>query len=203
MKLDVSRRILRSPIFDPVTGFGGDGVPGTYTLPPDPNNETTVFPGAGAFIYKGCVGDGPFKDWMVHLGPGKMNTDHCLVRGIQEFARRAYSTANVERVLRAPNFEDFRNTADELTMNGIHGSGHAMVGGEMTNTYSAGAGKYPFLIEDPPHLTSVTPRPVILSSSWRIGSRVVEMAASRSCEPLPRYIWTVDSGWQRQHHPRF
>ncbi|KAJ3526902.1 hypothetical protein NMY22_g9986 [Coprinellus aureogranulatus] len=136
---DTSLPVRQSPIFDPVTGFGGDGVPGTYTLPPDPKNESDTFPGAGSFIYKGCVQDGPFKNWIVHLGPGKMNTEHCLVRGMQEFARQAYTTSNVDRILKAETFEDFRNLADELTMRGIHGSGHLLVGGEMTNTYSAGA----------------------------------------------------------------
>ncbi|TEB26692.1 Di-copper centre-containing protein [Coprinellus micaceus] len=138
---DPSLPVLKSPIFDPVTGFGGDGVPGTYTLPSDPKNESAVltpFPGAEAFFYKGCVQDGPFKDWVVHLGPGRMVTDHCLVRGVQEMFRYAYTTAHVEETLQSKTYEEFRIVIDDL-MFGIHGSGLALVGGEMTNTYSAGA----------------------------------------------------------------
>ncbi|TEB22510.1 Di-copper centre-containing protein [Coprinellus micaceus] len=137
---DMSLPLLNSPIFDSATGFGGDGVEGTYTLPSDPNNQTGIFPFPGqqaSKIWKGCVQDGPFKDWVVHLGPGRMNTAHCLVRGVNEFMRSAYTAASVENVLSSNSFESFRLIIDRLP--GVHGGGHAMVGGEMTNTYSAGA----------------------------------------------------------------
>lgn len=32
-----------SPIWGPVTGFGGDGVPGIYTVPPNPTNISLAF----------------------------------------------------------------------------------------------------------------------------------------------------------------
>jgi len=66
--------ISKSPVFDPDTGFGGDGVPGTYTLPPDPTNASLLFP----YAYIGCVQDGPFADYTLRLGPGKFITSHCL-----------------------------------------------------------------------------------------------------------------------------
>ncbi|KAJ2915005.1 hypothetical protein MD484_g5409, partial [Candolleomyces efflorescens] len=136
---DVSTPILESPIFDPVTGFGGDGVPGTYTLPPDPKNESAIgpFPGFGGRIWKGCVMDGPFKDTVFHLGPGRMITDHCLVRGVDDQWKRMLTSENVKNMLKARTYEEFRLVIDAF--NGIHGGGHILVGGEMTNTYSAGA----------------------------------------------------------------
>ncbi|TFK19563.1 Di-copper centre-containing protein, partial [Coprinopsis marcescibilis] len=125
-----------SPIFDPVYGFGGDGVLGTYTLPPDPLNIS--FTNVG--WYKGCIGDGPFKDVKVHRGPGKLATAHCIVRGIDDSWRPGVTTINVNEVLRtSETYELFRLTIDEITRGHIHGSGHGIVGGEMLNIYSAGA----------------------------------------------------------------
>ncbi|KAJ2919611.1 hypothetical protein MD484_g770, partial [Candolleomyces efflorescens] len=130
---DSSKPLAQSPLFDPVTGFGGDGVPGTYTLPPDPNNESAV---PSPFSYKGCVQTGPFKDYVSHLGPGKLRTTHCLVRGIEEMWRPALRSSNVRNTLNTSNYRAFDAAVNSL-MNGIHGSGHFIVGGEMTNVYSA------------------------------------------------------------------
>jgi len=134
---DSGKPLRESPIFDPITGFGGDGVPGTYILPADPS-------GIGAISrpeeYKGCVQDGPFRDslYTVHLGPGNLVTDHCLVRGINEGWKHAIVSSNVNEQLAKGTFEDFRLAIDSR-MNGIHGVGHVIVGGEMTNVFSAGA----------------------------------------------------------------
>ncbi|KAF5313698.1 hypothetical protein D9611_010109 [Ephemerocybe angulata] len=182
--------ILKSPIFDPVTGFGGDGVEGTYTLPPDPNNEgatlptfapapgplptgTFTFPGGtapgpfptftfpsgtppppsgtpfpelppgGGFPspYKGCVLDGPFNstNWRIHLGPGKLVTEHCLVRNISPFGKFMLTSEVVRNVMLSKNYEEFRLAVDSFQNGPIHGGGHVLVGGEMINVYSAGA----------------------------------------------------------------
>jgi hypothetical protein len=66
--------LLDSPIFDPITGFGGDGVPGTYI----PLNTANGVHMPNSFV--GCVQDGPFSSYILSLGPGKLITDHCLVR---------------------------------------------------------------------------------------------------------------------------
>ncbi|TFK24173.1 Di-copper centre-containing protein [Coprinopsis marcescibilis] len=125
-----------SPIFDATTGFGGDGVPGTYTPPPDPHNEAGIIPR----IYRGCIGDGPFKDTKIHLGPGKLVTTHCIVRGISEGTRRGMTSANVAAVISlAGTYERLRVMVDSFANGMIHGAGHATVGGEMLNIYSAGA----------------------------------------------------------------
>ncbi|TFK24177.1 Di-copper centre-containing protein [Coprinopsis marcescibilis] len=134
---DSSLPLKNSPIFDPVTGFGGDGVPGTYKLPPDPKGESF----AGNSNYKGCVGDGPFAGVLVHRGPGKMITTHCIVRGIDESWRRGVVSTNVNNIITtSTSYERFRLAIDDFMRGHIHGSGHGIVGGEMLNIYSAGAG---------------------------------------------------------------
>ncbi|TFK21692.1 Di-copper centre-containing protein [Coprinopsis marcescibilis] len=133
---DSTLPLKNSPIFDPNTGFGGDGVPGTYKLPPDPKGES--FTNVGN--YKGCIGDGPFKGVMVHRGPGKLITTHCIVRGIDESWRRGVVSSNVNNIIQtSATYERFRLTIDDLMRGHIHGSGHGIVGGEMLNIYSAGA----------------------------------------------------------------
>ena len=46
-------------MFDPVTGFGGDG--------------------KGS---DGCITDGPFANYTNSVGPGYLMTDHCIDRAI-------------------------------------------------------------------------------------------------------------------------
>ncbi|TEB30618.1 Di-copper centre-containing protein [Coprinellus micaceus] len=132
--------LLQSPIFHPVTGFGGDGVPGTYALPPDPNGEAELGPFTPAElinIWRGCVRNGPFANSVFHLGPGKMKTPHCLVRGINEpLLQEWLSTARVQEALATQSYEEFRLLID-IDFYGIHGGGHGILGGEMTNGFSA------------------------------------------------------------------
>ncbi|TEB20570.1 Di-copper centre-containing protein [Coprinellus micaceus] len=122
-----------SPIFDPVYGFGGDGVPGTYTPPRDPLG------GNMGFGPQGCIADGPFKDRLSNLGPGRLATKHCIVRGIQDFWRNTVLSSIVKKVLESKTYEDFRIIVDSFVTGPIHGGGHGIVGGEMLNIYSAGA----------------------------------------------------------------
>ncbi|KAF6752466.1 hypothetical protein DFP72DRAFT_1047232 [Ephemerocybe angulata] len=131
--------LLESPLFDPVTGFGGNGVSGTYTPPTDPEAEIIIFPDALPLeeMWKGCVQSGPFNDTSFHLnvGPGRMITSHCLVRGMDPRRLPELSKANVQRSLDAKSFEDLRLIGEGL--GGIHNAGHALVGGEMLNLYSS------------------------------------------------------------------
>ena len=73
MRLIFVHSLLESPVFDAVTGFGGNGVPGAYTLPVDPDG-TNKFYIPSSFV--GCVQDGPFASYVICLGPGKLITDH-------------------------------------------------------------------------------------------------------------------------------
>ena len=136
-------RISKSPIWNPVTGFGGDGVPGTYTVPtdPDPTNSSKIFPQ----FYHGCIKDGPFANYTLKSGPGLLVTEHCLTRGINDASGVYINSSAVAYTLSLPTFEQFRvaleGIRDSLLIVGPHGGGHIAVGGEMTNYFSSPAGK--------------------------------------------------------------
>lgn len=126
--------IAQSPIFDPVTGFGGDGVPGTYALPSG-NLSTVNAPGA----YHGCVMDGPFaaSKFTLHLGPGELMTEHCLVRGINETWKAGMTSEILNRQLDIKTFNELRLAIDNSSVLGMHWTTHTPVGGEMTNVWSS------------------------------------------------------------------
>ncbi|KAH9478721.1 Tyrosinase P [Psilocybe cubensis] len=127
----------QSPVFDPVTGFGGDGVPGTYTLPPYGNDSKIYDP----HMFVGCVQNGPFAQYPLSIGPGKLVTDHCLTRGINNtYSSKYLSAAAVALATRLPTFELFhvQLEGEPLTPDhGIHDGGHIAIGGEMSNFYSS------------------------------------------------------------------
>jgi hypothetical protein len=168
-------RIAKSPIFDPVTGFGGDGVLGTYTLP-SPNISTVTFPQS----YRGCVLDGPFSadKYTVHLGPGTLTTKHCLVRGINETLKHAMTTDVLEEQLRIKTFAELRATIDNPRALGMHITTHSAIGGEMKNVWSSPGGElirriYIFTLLDffaPINRTALLPEP------HESGSDVVALA---------------------------
>jgi tyrosinase len=137
-------RIHNSPVFDPITGFGGDGVPGTYTLPQNTKDTSFTSSRIKPTAWKGCVGDGPFKDYILHFGPGKLVTDHCLTRDIQDDAARYLTIAAMANATRQPTFELFRLELEGQPHSGVHkmhDSGHNSVSGEMSNYYSSPGGE--------------------------------------------------------------
>ena len=137
-------RIPKSPIWDPLTGFGGDGVPGTYVVPtdPDPTNSSRIFPE----LYHGCVKDGPFADYTLKLGPGLLVTEHCIARGVGAAAVSIYlNSTTIAYTLSLPTFEQFRVELEGTLVPfilGPHGGGHGAVGGDMANFFSSSGGKY-------------------------------------------------------------
>ena len=160
--LNCEQRIEQWSIFDPNTGFGGDGVPGTYDLPPDPlpDNVGSTNPPTPDFLpreqcYKGCVQDGPFANLTLHLGPGRLYTERCLVRGFDPSRRKQLSGPVIEGLMERRTFEEFRQGID-ISATGIHSAGHAMVGGEVSNLYSAGGGAFKSC-PPPPLVMTLTP----------------------------------------------
>ncbi|KAH6913297.1 monooxygenase [Coprinopsis sp. MPI-PUGE-AT-0042] len=131
-------RLRDSPVFDEVTGFGGDGVPGTYT--PPPGSGFPSFPGFPQ-VPQGCVGTGPFNTTKVNLGPGTAVGEHCLVRGMSDDSKSSLTSANVNIAMAQTTYETFRTTLENggsgSAGRGLHGGGHGAVGGEMVNIYSS------------------------------------------------------------------
>ncbi|EAU92372.2 hypothetical protein CC1G_00591 [Coprinopsis cinerea okayama7 len=135
---DPNKPISDSPLFDPVFGFGGDGVPGTYTPPSDDD-------GAAIPIiidaFKGCVGTGPFADITLHVGPNVRFSDHCLNRNFIEQDRRPHFTPeSVAAILGQATYDNFWNSLDGLpfkTEFRLHDAGHGYVGGDMSSFYSS------------------------------------------------------------------
>jgi len=117
-----------SPVFHHEHGFGGDGVPGTYT--PPATGMTRPWTG------KGCIADGPYRNWVLHVGPDMLTTTHCLARGFHEDRRSNMTTSLVNVALSKPTFGEFIATLD-LNSQNIHAGGHYFVGGEMGNAMSS------------------------------------------------------------------
>ncbi|TLS27447.1 hypothetical protein PpBr36_05465 [Pyricularia pennisetigena] len=93
-----------SPLLDPKTGFGGNGV--------GPNN---------------CVMDGPFANTTLRIGPGQTVTEHCLSRKINQFNSTLGNETYVEAAHNKTTYLDFW----ELTGFTTHGAGHSGIGGVM------------------------------------------------------------------------
>ena len=137
-------RLLESPVFDSISGFGGTGVPGTYTLPEDPDGTSKFLNPA---IWFGCVQDGPFASRVVRLGPGKLITEHCLVRGVEDRFKTLLSSRSVANSTKLKSYAEFHIDLEGQPItptNRIHDGGHIAVGGEMSNFYSSPGGQQSF-----------------------------------------------------------
>lgn len=104
--MDVMSPIQTAAIFDPATGFGGDG--------------------SGSL---GCVIDGPFAGLVLHLS-GYGLEDYCLSRGFnQSFFGMANSTY-VNECMARPNYAD----AWYCWYSSPHTAGHKGVGGTVSES---------------------------------------------------------------------
>ncbi|KAJ7705510.1 monooxygenase [Mycena rosella] len=139
--IDSGVPLAESPMFDAVSGFGGNGVDianyagqfGNLSLL---SNAGWVAPGAGG----GCVPDGPFAAYNLSVGPGTNITNHCLQRAFNDNTRGFLSGARVTNVLGQTTFEAFRielEGAPVTTSMRLHDAGHNSVGGEMADNYSS------------------------------------------------------------------
>ncbi|KLU90675.1 hypothetical protein MAPG_10527 [Magnaporthiopsis poae ATCC 64411] len=120
--LDVAD-VPRSPIFDPVKGFGGNGRVSGRLESRELNN---------------CVKDGPFKDMQVHY-VGTNYNPHCLSRNFNngyqwpgDMMSSAYSPEAVAKVDKLSNYNDFRIQLES----GPHSAIHASIGGDMSPSSS-------------------------------------------------------------------
>ncbi|KAJ7318949.1 tyrosinase, partial [Mycena albidolilacea] len=132
--------LAKSPVFDPVYGFGGNGADIPHYAGQFSNLSTLasagwVAPGAGG----GCVTDGPFAAYNLSVGPGTNTTDHCLQRAFNDNIRGFLSSEKIAEVTRQTTYEAFRTELEGApvteTMR-LHDGGHNAVGGEMADRYS-------------------------------------------------------------------
>ena len=132
--------IRDSPIFDPVTGFGGDGIPGAF--PPPTPTRIDFAGGSGG----GCVANGPFVNFTLNVGPGDVLTynPRCLSRSINPTMTQWLDFSNVAPLSEATSYEQFdyitegtpirRNQTIPST---FHGAGHFVIGAEASDIYSS------------------------------------------------------------------
>ncbi|KAF7184948.1 Tyrosinase P [Pseudocercospora fuligena] len=137
--LDVAtdESFFNSPVFDPINGFGGNGV----FIPTSKNKsskESFEIPGRTG---GGCIQNGPFKDDIITLGPTSSlsGNPRCLNRDLSPYWARRYIGLNRTKVtLEKSTFGDFTFDAElgpPQIHSGIHGGGHSGVGGIMRDPY--------------------------------------------------------------------
>ncbi|KAH4983491.1 hypothetical protein HBI68_195550 [Parastagonospora nodorum] len=120
---ETSARIFDSAIFNPDTGFGGNGYP--KVAPPEMNPQNLTGNTGG-----GCVMNGPFAppNFMLNLP-----TPHCLVRDFMPWIiNRLAAPKLVEEALAQPDYFSFAKTVENWPkprLSSIHSSGHYGVGG--------------------------------------------------------------------------
>ena len=134
------KNIFDSPLFDPETGFGGDGIPGV--LPPPPITRIDFPGGSGG----GCVKNGPFVNFTLNVGPGDSlaYNPRCLARSINPTMAVWLNYSNIAPLADAPTFEEFDiitestvhspNATSPMT---FHGAGHFLIGAEASDIYSS------------------------------------------------------------------
>lgn len=146
--LDVQsgKRMEEWPIFDPVTGLGGNGPFVPLTSQENPNG--IIRTGGG------CVANGPFTypNFVLNLGPSKdvnQTNAHCLTRDFAPtLATKNLAQSVVDYVMAAKDFGHFTRRIENVPsydVPTIHGGGHFAVGGVLgtiANAYNSPGGTY-------------------------------------------------------------
>lgn len=123
--------LLNSTIFSPSpSGFGGNGA-----YDPTALIQWLWIPAQGG----GCIQSGPFKDVVIHIGPGNSTayTERCIKRNIfPRAAERWMTKEEEERLYKLEEYEVFQDTLqgaiDFDTNLGVHNGGHLVVSGEVS-----------------------------------------------------------------------
>ncbi|GES61331.1 putative domain, di-copper centre [Aspergillus terreus] len=149
--------LAASPLFDGTeTSLSGDGEFNAAEQPaqlnPEPGLTITVPRGAGG----GCVRSGPFKDWVINMGPFAFNEsyepalpDHafdynprCLVRSLNDWLIQTYNNQTVvDTLLDAPDIVEFQNIMGGFPNPpiplGPHHTGHRSLGPDMLDFFAS------------------------------------------------------------------
>jgi tyrosinase len=143
---------LKSPLFDPITGFGSNGVKTNASRPKPPKLPAGFaplegvpfgfdgpFPPMSAGTGGGCLLDGPFKNITLTIGPmGRMtaNNTRCLKRDLNPTVAEAGATrANLKTLLHKKTFNEFRRGM-EMPMGFGGGLGGSLGGGEHSHSHN-------------------------------------------------------------------
>lgn len=116
----------RSPIFDPVYGFGGNGP----LIPVNTSNPFEVPGRTGG----GCVVDGLSKNMVVRMGPqAASGNPKCLARDLSPYFAGRYLGMNQTKLTLAQSdfgwFDRVVEGGPSFHTSGIHSGGHYRVGG--------------------------------------------------------------------------
>ncbi|KAI5797344.1 hypothetical protein DFH27DRAFT_561879 [Peziza echinospora] len=120
-----------SSIFSATTGFGGTGTPGAGTVSFLFDWPASAFP--AQTITASCITTGPFANYTLHIGPGTLNTAHCISRDVNDGGGALAAAPNINDCLAQASYAAFWPCVNGLP----HGAGHGGVGGEMTNPISS------------------------------------------------------------------
>ncbi|KAF8463421.1 hypothetical protein BDZ91DRAFT_682722 [Kalaharituber pfeilii] len=133
-----------SPVFDPITGFGGNGKVGPSAL-----NITASRPFIEGGTGGGCVVDGPFKDMKLNVGPGPIVTlnTRCLSRSINPTLANNFLSydQNIKPLWNAKKYKEFAVLTEgdqklgQAPIITFHGAGHYVAGGEAEDFISSNA----------------------------------------------------------------
>lgn len=96
--------LAASVVFDPDTGFGGEGVS------------------------SGCVTDGPFVNLTLHLNSSSTSAEYCLSRSFNSNGFQSGVQANLDECFNTTNYED----AFDCYQVNPHTAGHSAVGGTVS-----------------------------------------------------------------------
>ncbi|KAF2666152.1 Di-copper centre-containing protein [Microthyrium microscopicum] len=129
---DAGGDFVKSPLFDPVSGFGGNG---------KKEKNAGGFGGFGGFGFGGtgggCITDGPFVNRTLRIGPqGKMavNNTRCLRRDFNPNV--VDQTANKKVLGPLLNSKTYAQFCQVIGMQ-LHNVGHMSVGGEMMDPFNS------------------------------------------------------------------
>jgi tyrosinase len=139
---DAGGSFTKSPLFDPVSGFGGNGKKATA-------GAMMGLPSFGTRTGGGCLVDGPFANRTLRIGPMgymKPNNPRCLTRDFNpQMAEASATKALMARLMKAKSYKNLMHQMEELPpptfekgvfkfQGDVHSIGHYGIGGEVPFT---------------------------------------------------------------------